>query len=79
MIEPEDVRRFERHIDLMIRAASDDPAAFAVGVRLAARLQAGLKASAGALLDQGFSWTDIGNELGVRKQSAHARWRPAQP
>jgi len=79
MIEPEDVRRFERHINLIIRASGDDPEAFAVGVRLAAQLQAGLKQSAGTLLDQGFSWAQIGDALGVRKSSAHERWRPVRP
>jgi len=79
MIEPEDVRRFERHIDLMIKASGDDPEAFAAGVRLAARLQTGLKASAGQLLDQGFSWTQIGAAVGLKKSGAHERWRPVRP
>lgn len=75
MIEPEDMRRFQRHIEFFTRAAADDPAAFAQVVSLYEELGMKLRAATPGLLRQGFSWEDIASALGVRKPSAWERWR----
>lgn len=75
MIEPEDMKRFRRHVQVFIKAAADDPEAFAQVLGLAGELQAGMKQAASGLLDQGYSWTDIGRAAGLKRHSAHGRWR----
>jgi len=80
MIEPEELRRWERQIATMLRqAATDDPETFAaVAQLLTVAATDGLVWSAAGLTSAQadgkavFSWEDIGRALGVTKQSA---WR----
>lgn len=75
MIEPEDVRRFERHIDAMIKKAADDPAAFAQVCDLLTRFKLSLPSAARELRRQGFSSADLGRALGVTPSSVRERFR----
>lgn len=74
MIEPEDMRRFERHIDVMIRKAGDDPAAFGQIFRLLTKGMAALPVAVEALREQGFSSTDMAEEVGIRPSSFRERF-----
>lgn len=74
MMEPEDVRRFERDINAIGRKVND-PEAFAQAVHLYGQLEGVLKGAADRLRTvDGFSWTDIGRALGITRQGAQQRW-----
>lgn len=74
MIEPEDVRRFERHIDVMVSKAGDDPAAFAQVCDLLTRFRLSLPTAAAVLRRQGYSSGDVARALGVRPSSVRERF-----
>lgn len=75
MIEPEDMRRFERHIDAMVRKAGDDPAAFAQVCDLLTRFKLSLPTAVTVLRGQGYSSGDLAKELGVTPSSVRERFR----
>jgi DNA-directed RNA polymerase specialized sigma24 family protein len=75
MIEPEDMKRFERHARTLGKLAGDDPAAFRQAVELVGEMEAQLRLAVLQLQDQGFSWTDIAKALGVTRQSAWKKYR----
>lgn len=74
MMEPKDVRRFEREIDAMIEKAGDDPAAFAQVCDLLTRFKLSLPTAVQALRGQGFSSGDLARELGVTPSSVRERF-----
>lgn len=77
MIEPEDVARYRRELAAMLRAACDDPKAMAQVAELLTAAQAGLPVVARRLITQGYSWSDVGAELGVSRQAAWRRFGAA--
>lgn len=77
MMEPETIARYQRHIALLGKFASDDPAAFAQAVSLQKLLAETLAKATLELQRQGFSWGDIANELGITRQVAHRKYRRA--
>jgi hypothetical protein len=77
MMEPRDVQRFEREITAMISKAQHDAEAFAQVVKLSNELRRRLPVAASGLINQGFSWADIGQALGTTRQAAHLRFGPA--
>ena len=85
MLEPTEVRRWERLTAAMLQhAADDDPEAFAQVVKVLddARERLPLVASAlrpyvgsdGTQWRRGYSWSDIGRALGISKQAAQQRY-----
>lgn len=91
MLEPAEVKRWERLTDAMLaHAAADDPEAFAQVVRVLERAAAKLPAVAAALVTTGddadvrplpgYSWADLARALGTTRQAAHKRFsRRAHP
>lgn len=73
MLEPSDVRRFERDLRAMSKKA-DDPDGFAQVVELAEQLHAELRRQARVLQREGYSASDLAAALGVSRQAAHKRW-----
>lgn len=82
MIEPEDMKRFRRHLETMLRLAADDAAAFAQVVGLAQELDDGLADAAALCRREGFSFGALAEALGTTKSGAHERFgmrpRPVQ-
>lgn len=74
MIEPETAARFRRELAAMVRAAGDDPEAFATVCALFDAVRDQMPQAVVALRDQGFSYADIARALGVTKQAAQQRY-----
>lgn len=81
MMEPEEIKRWQRHLaNLIKQAGSGDAEQFATVVRLLdSAVGDGLRAAADNLRqpqgDQpGYSWTELGNALGVSRQAAQQRF-----
>lgn len=85
MLEPTEVKRWERMTDAMLRhAAADDPAAFAQVVAVLDRARAKLPQVANDLCGYEpdgrtfpggeYSWGDIGAALGISRQAARQRF-----
>lgn len=74
MIEPENVKRYERELTAMVIKASGDPESFAQVSRLLADAVQMLRASANVLRADGYSDSDIGRALGVTRQAVRQRW-----
>lgn len=85
MLEPAEVKRWERMTDAMLRhAAADDPAAFAQVVAVLDRARASLPNVADRLVygagqvypttRETYSWGDIGAALGISRQAARQRF-----
>lgn len=85
MLEPSEVRRWERlTAAMLLHAATDDPAAFAQVVTILQKATDCLPEVAQALVTDGgrkggtgapgYSWADIGQALGVSRQAAHKRY-----
>lgn len=85
MLEPEEMRRWERMTAAMLRrAADDDPEAFAQVVKVLDQARAELpdvcarvRAAAGPDARRGapfYSWAQIGAALGVTRQAAAQRF-----
>lgn len=75
-MEPEDIKRFQREIRAMLAKASHDAAAFAQVVAIVDGARRELPFAAARLIDDGFSWADIGRELKTTRQAAHKRFGP---
>lgn len=75
MMEPEQVKRFEREGTALARKAGDDPEALAQAVTIIGNMEEQLKVAVINLQVQGFTWTDIAKALGVSKQSAWRKYR----
>jgi hypothetical protein len=81
MMEPEELRRWERLTAAMIRkAGEDDPEAFAAVVNILDAARDQLREAAFVLRcapnqQRGFSWFDIGQALGVTRQAAQQRFQ----
>lgn len=81
MFEPREIDRYRGFIQAMVRkAGQDDPESFAIAVRLLDEGRAALTDAAEALRHQegpagGYSWDDIAQALGVRRQTAWERFR----
>lgn len=56
------------------RVADRDIAALGGLAALREEVDAATKAAVASLRTQGYSWADIGRELGVSKQAAQQRW-----
>lgn len=82
MIEPEEMKRFRRHLETMLRLAGDDAASFAQVVGLAQELEDGLADAAALCRREGYSFGALAQELGTTKSGAHERFgmrpRPLQ-
>lgn len=84
MLEPAEVKRWERMTDAMLRhAAADDPEAFAQVVKVLDDARAKLPETARQLLPNavgrayrpdGYSWAAIGAALGISRQAAQKRF-----
>lgn len=82
MIEPDELRRWERQIATMLRhAADDDPEGFAALARLLdTAATEGLRVAAQHLREPaangtpGYSWADIARALDIPKSSAVSRF-----
>lgn len=85
MLEPEIVRGYQRKLSSIVDAAckaSDgeggagkgDPAAFAQVLGLLDAAIADMSRAAAELRAAGYSWTDIGNALGITRASAQQRF-----
>lgn len=79
MIEPENIKRYQRELRAMCDKAADDPAAFAQVVRLLDDASKRMRVSAAMLIINGYSFTAIGAELGVTRQAARQRFGRAAP
>jgi DNA invertase Pin-like site-specific DNA recombinase len=75
MMEPEQVKRFEREGRALVNAACDDPEALAQAVVIMRNMQDQLHQAVIELQAQGFSWTDIAKALGITRQSAWKKYR----
>lgn len=71
-----EITRWQRNAKAMVSsAAANDCEAFAELVRLVDELAtSGLQEAAAGLRASGYSWADIAAPLGVKRQSAHARF-----
>lgn len=56
------------------RVAVADPAALGELVRLRADVDAAISQAVAGLRAEGFSWGEIGRELGLTRQAAQQRW-----
>lgn len=84
MLEPAEVKRWERLTAAMLKhAADDDPEAFAQVVAVLDNARAQLPAVAdelrgygpnGEVYSRGYSWADIGRALGVTRSAAQQRF-----
>lgn len=79
MIEPEQAARFRRELAAMVRAAGDDPEAFATVAGLIDSARVAMHGAVTELREQGFSYSDIGRALGVSKQAAQQRFAAPRP
>lgn len=88
MLETREIERWERLTEAMIRhtyqdtgrseVGAPDPEAFAQVVRVLEYAQRLLPYAANQLRTEGgYSWTDIGNALGITRQSAQQRFGKA--
>lgn len=79
MIEPEQAQRYRRELAAMVRAAGDDPEAFATVAALLDDARTAMHAAVTELRKQGFSYGDLGRALGVTKQAAQQRYANTRP
>ena len=56
------------------RVATGDVEALAQMVTLAADVDQAIRAAVIGLRDHGYSWTEIGDRLGISRQAARQRW-----
>lgn len=74
MLEPQEVKRYERHVDALCRmAASDDPTSLADLFALRDRLTVGIALAAVAQVEAGFSWAEVAAGCD-RNRSTLFRW-----
>lgn len=71
MLEPEQVSRWRRECNAMIKASTDDPEAFAAVKSILDDTAASLPLALDSLRAQGFSYADIARALGVSRQNVH--------
>jgi hypothetical protein len=71
--EPSEAARFKRDVAAIGRKV-DDPAALAQAWSLVGQLKEHLAAAAQRLYDEGYSYADLGNELGTTRQNIAKRW-----
>lgn len=74
MIEPEDVARMENLVDMFVRRAGDDPAAFAQVCDLLTRFKLSLPTAVTVLRGQGYSSGDLAKALGVTPSAVRERF-----
>lgn len=81
MFEPDAIKRYQRQLQAMTKAAGDDdPEALAVVVQLLQQASTeGVRQAVEALRTQtgpagGYSWADIARPLGITRQTAHERF-----
>lgn len=79
MMEPDDFNRWVREARALGRRAGDDPMALRQAEMILGELKHSIRAAVPGLLDQGFSWADIGQELGITRQVAHRKYGPKRP
>ena len=80
MIEPKELAGMERWLSAMIaKAGRDDPEALAQVIALLDDARTKLPAAAQALREAGYSYADIARPLGIARESAFLRFRPACP
>ena len=79
MLEPQELGRWERNMRAMLRHAADqDPEGLAQLVTLLDQTMAQLPEAVQLMRERhGYSWTEIGNALGVTRQSAWERFGKA--
>lgn len=77
--EAPDMAGFLRRIAkaLVRRAAEGDLETLSAIRQVQADLDAALEQAAAAAHDAGYSWTEIGRELGISRQAARQRFTPA--
>jgi hypothetical protein len=74
MMEPEEVKRFERHVRA-IAAAADDPEGLAQALQLQEQLAAAIEVRVVHLREvDGFSWADLARPLGITRQALAQRF-----
>lgn len=76
---PEYAAFCRRVITSLGKRASGDPDALALLAELEAHLTATLAEAARACHEAGWSWTDLGQTLGVSRQAARQRWGTGPP
>jgi len=75
MLEPTEVKRWERLTAAMLRhAAEDDPEAFAQVVGVLQGALEDLPVVADQLRQSGHSWAELGRALGVSRSAAQQRF-----
>ena len=82
MLEPDELRRIERHLGLMLRkAATDDAETFAtIAMLLDAAATDGMEWAAAKLTgpqpngQPGYSWADLARPMLKTRQAVHARY-----
>lgn len=72
MIDDYDKSRWNRNVNAMLRAAGDDPEAFAFIDAMIMMLKSGMTNSYDELTRQGFSAADVARAMGVSRQAV---WR----
>ena len=76
MLEPAEVKRWQRLSAAMLRhAAEDDPEAFAQVVKVLDGARDALAEVANDLRADGYSWAALGDALGVTRSAAQQRFR----
>jgi hypothetical protein len=80
--KPKDVTEYGKFVCRMLRAfgrraAAEDP--WVIRDMLDARdtLDRSIQEAVTALHDAGYSWAEIGQEIGMTRQAVHKRWGPA--
>jgi hypothetical protein len=73
MWEPAQAARFARDMRAIGRNV-DDPAALAAAWELVGELKAQIGAAAQRLYDEGYSYGDLAEACGVKRQSIAVRW-----
>lgn len=71
--EPAESRRFERDMRAIGKKV-DDPAAFAAAVDLIDHLKLAVALAAQRLYDEGYSYAELAEPLGISRQVVSKRW-----
>lgn len=80
MLEPNDVKRYERELRAMLRRAGDeDPEGFAEIAQLLYTAVDGLESAVLDMRRRGYSWRQIADALGVPVSTVHRRWGGTKP
>lgn len=75
MLEPNDVKRYQRELAAMLRRAGDeDPEGFAAIAHLLTSAVDGLGDAARNMRRRGYSWREISNATGMPTATVHRKW-----